>query len=147
MRIPGLLLLFWLSHCGPAAAGEIYRCVGEDGEPLFSQVACGSRATPMTPGSSRTGSAAGSGLRSSERAWLEERASRRSSSRKRTPAASGAPELQHQKAARQAYQCQRRRQALDAVKAELRRGYRPAKGERLRHRRRAHEDYIAAFCP
>lgn len=147
MRTSGLLLLFMLSLCGPTTAGEIHRCVGGDGEPLFSQVPCGSRTTHMVPGSRRSGPTAGSGLRSSERAWLEERTSRRSSSRQRAPATARDSGVQRQKAARQAYQCQRRRQALDAVKVELRRGYKPSKGERLRRRRRAHEDYLAAFCP
>jgi hypothetical protein len=47
---------------------------------------------------------------------------------------------------RQAYRCRHKRRALEAVRAKLRHGYKPASGERLRRSRRAHEDYLSTFC-
>ena len=84
----------------------------------------------------------GAGLRDSERAWLatrERREAKPPPGKRRANKASADPQ-------RQAYRCRAKRRALDAVKAELRRGYKPAKGERLRRRRRAHEDYLSTFC-
>lgn len=137
---------------GSAAASpdRVYRCVGESGEPAFSQRPCSAAAAPVVTLPQRA-SPTGSGLRASEKAWLAQRRSGREAGGR---AASGSRDAARrgrgsdsQKASEQAYRCRQKRRALDAVKATLRRGYKPAQGEKLRRRRRSHEDYLAAFCP
>jgi hypothetical protein len=48
--------------------------------------------------------------------------------------------------ARQEEQCWKKRELLDEVNWQLKRGYKPGKGVKLRHRRRAYEDYISRYC-
>lgn len=48
--------------------------------------------------------------------------------------------------AAQAQKCLTIRQRLEDVSRELRAGYRPSRGERLRQRRRHYEDYLSRFC-
>jgi hypothetical protein len=43
-------------------------------------------------------------------------------------------------------QCWKKEQLLDEVSWKLRRGYKPAQGIKLRHKRQAYEDYIRRFC-
>jgi Domain of unknown function (DUF4124) len=45
-----------------------------------------------------------------------------------------------------AERCFKTRQRLEAVSRQLRAGYRPAAGERLKARRRQYEDYLDRFC-
>lgn len=125
-----------------AAAGAdttVYRCVGPDGEPMFSQQACPGTllelAAPEAP-------ARAAGLRDSERAWLQAREREIRRDGRRAPKAAADP----RQAKRAVHQCQSKRRALDQVNADLRRGYKPAQGERLRRRRQAYEEYLAAFC-
>jgi hypothetical protein len=47
---------------------------------------------------------------------------------------------------RQAYQCRRKRRDLEALDAELRRGYKAARAPALHRRRQAYRDYLATFC-
>lgn len=127
-----------------ARAADIYRCIGDSGEPAFSQRPCGEASTLVqrrAPPAARPGE----GLRETERTWLAARRHAEPSERRTRPAPP-APRKRDTET-RRVYQCERRRLALDAVQAELRRGYRPAKGERLRRRRKAHEAYLSAFCP
>jgi len=144
MRIGRFVWLIFLPALGHA--GEVYRCTGSAGEPLFSQRPCGPAGAQVVEidvppaGPSH-------GLRASEHVWLAGRERRlRSPSAGRTEIARKPMSGQASQAARRAYLCKRKRDALEAVRAELRRGYKPAKGERLRRRRRAHEDYLATFC-
>ena len=145
MRFPGCLLWsVWLITTASSGA-EIYRCVGEFGEVMYSQLPCNAAITiavPVPESASTPSSAVG--LRASERAWLRARAQGRSASRR--PARETST-LRETAKARQAYQCRRKRAGLDAVRAKMRRGYKPAQGETLRRRRRAHEDYLEVFCP
>ena len=122
------------------ASATVYRCVGEAGEPEFRQQPCGTTAVMRTV----SGSSAAAGVRASERAWLEKR--KRAKTDKPRKRATGAAAERADKARKQAYRCTQKRRALDAVNAELRRGYKSARGERLRRRRRAHRDYLDAFC-
>jgi len=135
----GLLLLPPLVR-----AADIYRCTGDNGEPAFSQHPCGEAAT-LVQRLAPPATLPGEGLRDTERAWLAARRRPGATGRdnRPTPKAGGNRDAE----TRRAYQCERRRLALDALQAELRRGYRPAKGERLRRRRKAHEAYLSAFCP
>ena len=49
-------------------------------------------------------------------------------------------------ARRQAYQCQRKRHALEAPEAEMRRGYKASREVSLRRRQQKYRDYLSAFC-
>ncbi len=145
MRIRCVLGAMALLLVGLSARAEIYRCDGAFGEPSYSHRPCreGShQAVPLGP----IGNAEGAGLRASERAWLREREQQRAAPKKRTKRSAKTQSETRQAEIQQAYRCRTKRRALDAVKRELRRGYKPAKGERLRERRRAYADYIAAFC-
>lgn len=42
--------------------------------------------------------------------------------------------------------CWKANQRIERIEAELRRGYKPARGERLRQQRREQEDYLREFC-
>ncbi len=42
--------------------------------------------------------------------------------------------------------CWKTRQQIERINNELRAGYKPARGERLKRRRREHEDYVNTFC-
>ena len=145
MRFPGCLLWsVWLFMTAPSAA-EVYRCTGEFGEVMYSQLPCDAAITIAVPfAESASAFPSGEGLRASELAWLRARAQGRSASRR--PARETGT-LRETTKARQAYQCQRKRAGLDAVRTKMRRGYKPAQGEKLRRRRRAYEDYLEAFCP
>lgn len=143
MRICGYLVLFMLLP-GPAPGASIYRCEGDSGEPEFSQQPCGESVTRIA-GPGQRGDRPGGGLRASERAWLaaRERAlgppAAKTDARRRDSQSAEA-------AARRAYQCRRKRRQLDELNADMRRGYKPASGERLRRRRAAYQDYLASFC-
>ena len=144
MRRSGYRFIFLLSCSFPASA-EIYRCQGEDGEPSFRQRPCGADAVLVVPALPAAAGPA-EGIRPSERAWLKqrEREQRQSARVKRPRRASTAA---REKAAHtQAYKCRSKRRALDEVRHRLRRGYKPARGEKLRRRRAAYEDYLATFC-
>lgn len=144
MRHGCVLLLFLVP--GLSAGADIYRCSGEQGEPAFSQRPCGSDSTPVLELRSPPGGPA-TGLRASEQAWLADRDRAAQARRDRGRNVGSDAGRRAQAVARQAYQCRRKHHDLDTVKAQLRRGYKPAAGERLRRRRRAYEDYLSAFCP
>lgn len=146
MRLSEFFIFLPLLLTGSMAESAVYRCDGDFGEPSFRQRPCGDDSTVAAP-QVQTAPGAGTGIRASEQAWLRqrERDSRRLRGKKRRTGVSQAAGAQA--ARKQAYRCRKRRAALDGVRAKLRRGYKPAQGEKLRRRRRAHEDYLATFCP
>lgn len=138
-----LLTLVFLGALVTAGHGaEIFRCTGTDGEPLYTQIPCDAATSVVRPLADGPGAA--TGIRDSERAWLESRehADRREARPASRTRAGSSPGAQ----ARDRYLCREKRRALDAVKAKLRRGYKPGQGERLRRRRASYEDYIEVFC-
>ena len=146
MRISELCLSLSLLLSACTAGAEVYRCAGEFGEPFFSQRPCLEGSTVVIrPGPADV--APGAGLRPAERAWLAERdfAQGRNSAAKRRARPDQA--ALKRKTKTQAHRCRSKRRSLDQVRAKLRRGYKPAQGEKLRRRRRAYEDYLATFCP
>lgn len=145
MRVRCVLGAMALLMAGLSARAEIYRCDGAFGEPSYSHRPCREGSSQAVP-QGLTRNAGGAGLRASERAWLREREQQRAARKKRPKRSVKTQSETRQAETRQAYRCRTKRRALDAVKRELRRGYKPAKGERLRERRRAYADYIAAFC-
>ena len=132
---------FLLLFCSTPVTAELYRCTGEHGEPSYRQRPCGASGIATVQEPARPGPA--QGLRASERAWLKQRqrdGRRAKRSTKPSPASS-------EKAARlQTHRCRAKRRSLDEVRARLRRGYKPASGEKLRRRRKDYEDYLATFC-
>lgn len=131
---------------GDASAAQIYRCDGSQGEPTFSQTPCGgtTESTRVAAPSRRTPAA---GLRAGERAWLRARQDSRGS-RPKARTAAGEGGVERQKAPKkQAYQCLRKRRALDTLNARLRAGYKAGRGAGLHQRRQSYEDYLTAFCP
>lgn len=135
----GVLLLL----SAGATANGIYRCVGNAGEPSFSNQPCGagSASTPFRPSHTST---TPTGLRETETQWLAKRD--RASSRQATKRRSAKPSTTHANQQKQAYRCRRTRAKLDKVKSELRRGYKPARGDKLRRQRQSYEDYLDTFC-
>jgi hypothetical protein len=59
--------------------------------------------------------------------------------RARSPDADGSRDKRDEK-------CFKKRQQLEDINWQLRRGYKPSKGDRLRHRRRAYEEYLRRYC-
>ena len=138
-------IFFLFMIVSPLAEADIYRCTGEFGEPVYRQQPCGDDTAVIVP--IRPASAGPvQGIRPSEQAWLEqrERASRRARKTKRPRRVS--PAAEERAARKQAYRCRKKRRALDTVRAKLRRGYKPASGEKLRRRREAYEDYLETYC-
>ena len=127
--------------CLPALAATVYRCDGPEG-PAFRDRPC-ERGVALDLDSAASDSRpAGPGLRPGEREWL--RAIRRREAQQRPrPAPRASAQAARDARARR---CWRKRQQLEAVRARLRRGYRPAEGERLRRRRHSYEDYLSRFC-
>lgn len=127
------------------AATSVYRCTGSAGEVTYSQTACGDHATTIE---ARPAQAIGDGLRPAEKAWLKARARRLDAApgaRPRTSSQAGLDRVAPA-ADRQAYRCRRTRQQLDALHAEMRRGYKAGRGAKLRERRTRYETYLASFC-
>lgn len=135
MRVSTSFFLPLLWCLSAAASAAIYRCDGDP--PVFQDSPCGSTAI------SAAGSTPGAGVRDAEQAWLQQRARQRLAGRaaKATGRAAG-----RRGDDRQEQQCWKKRQRLDQVRARLRRGYKPAQGDRLRRQRKAYQDYLFRYC-
>jgi len=146
MRLSEYFIVFALLLSGSMAESAVYRCDGDFGEPVFRQRPCGDNST-VAAAQAQGEAAEGVGIRASEEAWLRQRehdSRLRLEKRRRTRKS---PDADARGDRKEAYQCRKKRRSLDEVRAKLRRGYKPASGEKLRRRRRAYEDYLAAFCP
>jgi hypothetical protein len=120
----------------PAA---VYRCTGEDGVPGFQALPCAGQGE--APLQLPPLNALGDPIRPAERRWLQQRSQQdRATQPRRRPADTKGERR------RQAERCLRQRQRLEAAQAKLRRGYKPAQGERLRRRRDEHREYLRRFC-
>lgn len=129
-----MLILCGLCTLSTALAANIYRCEGLEGT-TFQDRPCSAAATVV----SDHGFRGGSGLRASERDWLLERSRHKPRKSRVTKA-----RVRDDKA--QQRRCWTRRTRLEKVRAHLRRGYKPAQGERLRRQRKNDEDYLSRFC-
>lgn len=142
MRISSpIVLLLALWPAAAALATDVYRCTGPDGETMFSQGPCGAQSTPTAIGRAATGQAA-SGLRAAELDWLARAERERAKAVDRRPRSGARPAAGKARG----HDCERRRMSLQDINARLRRGYKPAQGERLKQRRRVLEEYIDALC-
>jgi hypothetical protein len=125
---------------GTATAAEVYRCAQPDGVISFQQQACAYQGQRIETGEAQ---AAWAPLRSGEKTLYQnyrkrdqQRLAHKRHARARVP-------RQQQADARV---CLAKRQKLESVSAELRRGYKAGRGEKLRRRRDNYEEYLRRFC-
>lgn len=120
------------------ARSAVYRCELADGSLVFQQSACysGDEALDMPPLNTL-----GDGLRKSEQRWLKKRTAKPRRKFVQAPGTDSASEK-----LRVAEKCLKKEQKLNQVQAKLRRGYKPAQGEKLRRRRDDYSEYLRAFC-
>ena len=132
-----IILICTLLLAGSAGA-QVYRCTDSSGEVTFQDVPCSGGSLVMF----QPVQAAPQGIRASERRWLRQR-EQQARRKNRAAPQRGASERQ---ARQQQQRCWKKEQQLDKVRARLRRGYKPAQGEKLRRQRRSYEDYLSRYC-
>jgi len=133
-RFGVLITLFSILAWPQAGSGAVYRCSDETGGVLFQQIPCAGGneieldvpvtewvAAPKPTSKQRSGRSAKNGSQAA--------LSRAARARER-----------QQKA------CWRAEQRIERIEGTLRRGYSPARGERLRRQRREQQDYLRTFC-
>ena len=130
--------LAMVSASNVVADTSVYRCSAPDGKVEFRQTACvdGAKEREITVEDRMTG-------------WKppETRIEKKTSGARKSGARKRNTEKDDQAArARQEEKCWKKRQALEEVNWKLRRGYKPATGVRLRHKRRVYEEYLGRFC-
>lgn len=139
------ILAFTFVFCtGDVLSADIFRCTGASGEPEFSQLPCAGDSTLLRIPATASTSSQTAGLRASEREWLATRKGGSKARKMRKRQKTSTPQRKSRDA--RARQCLKKRLALDKINAELRRGYKPARGERLRRRRREYRDYLSVLC-
>jgi len=120
------------------AGVKMYRCQGEDGQIAFRQFACASSSgdrievespkigfkKPRTPKTNRVKGEEEQGAMSESR--TTQALNRDADARQR--------------------RCWKARKMQDRLQRQLRKGYRPAEGERLRSRRNEQDEYLRHFC-
>lgn len=129
-------LCLWVP--GIALGSDIYRCQPPGGTPTFQQVPCsGDGALVELP----EPAARWEPLRPGEQSLLDQHEARQQRRQR-------APKSSRRQPARAASDraCWEKRRRLDAVAAKLRRGYKPAQGERLRRRRDNLGDFVNRYC-
>jgi len=131
-----VMFVFSFTH---AIAATVYRCPQPDGSIAFQQTACsqGEMISVETPASGWNG------LRADEQARLKNRPQPRNESSKSANKAGAQTDWQGKGESKT---CWGKRQQLEKARTKLRRGYKPAEGERLRRQRDAYEDYLRRFC-
>ena len=119
-------------------AGQIHRCPDADGGTVFQAVPCSDGEALELPPLNTVGDP----LRPGEKALLANY--RRKAGKPQVRVRSTGSRRIGER--RQAERCLKQRQQLATVRAKLRRGYRPAEGERLRRRRDDYTEYLRSFC-
>jgi hypothetical protein len=115
---------------------DVYRCVNDNGHISYQQIRCHQNSSPLTIRHGRTG---WTGLRSGERALLDNY-QKRDSKKKPEPPGNSAT------ANKKSSTCKIRKARLDAVRGKLRRGYNVRESEKLHQQRSDHADYLRQFC-
>jgi hypothetical protein len=127
---------------GAVAQSQVYRCTAPDGSIEFRQRRCDEddSARRLEIEDTRTGwtPPAGSQPRSSGQSPDQTRGQRPKQTRK-APAA-------RDREADYADRCWNKRQQLERVNAQLRAGYKPEQGVKLRRRRSEYEAYLRRYC-
>lgn len=131
----GWVTLFMLLSWSMAGSAAVYRCRDSDGGVLYQRAPCAG------------GSEVELDTRTTE--WVAAPTIRhggrpdRSATRDRQAAALSRAA---QAKARQEKACWRAEQRIDRIDRTLRKGYKPARGERLRQQRREQQAYLRRFC-
>lgn len=125
-----LLILFPL-----AGASAVYRCPDADGAVLFQQLPCsaGSKVELDVGTTEWVNTPASSSARNKPKP-----------KKKRASATTQRRLTQDNKKQQQA--CWKARQRIEKIEWDLRKGYKPSRGERLRQQRRQQKDYRRQFC-
>ena len=133
-----LLQVAFLFPAPVIADTNVFRCIAPDGKIEFRQTACadGAEEREITVEDEK------SGWKPPEAVFEKKtkRAKNSAARKRKTDRDSQAAK------ARQEEKCWKKRQALEEVNWKLRRGYKPAAGVKLRHKRRMYEDYLWRFC-
>ncbi|WP_456449107.1 hypothetical protein [Thiolapillus sp.] len=135
-----IILLLTVTLGGAASATEVYRCVQPDGSIAFQQQACSQGGQRIETGEAQ---AVWAPLRSGEKSLYQHYRKRDQQRLAHKHKARSRVSRQRQRDERV---CLAKRQKLDAVSAELRRGYKAGRGEKLRRRRDNYEEYLRRFC-
>ncbi|MET0082742.1 MAG: DUF4124 domain-containing protein [Sedimenticola sp.] len=129
-------LLPWLMVVTAATADTVYRCHDEQGGVIFQQLPCSgglSEPVEITPQVVDWVGNREDGRRGRASPEARKRQSRNRPKRERSKGVSEK-------------ECFRNRQKLEQVQWKLRKGYRPAEGERLKQRRRQLEAFDSRYC-
>lgn len=124
--------LFLLLGFPLASLASVYRCPGTEGAVQFQQTPCENGQLLELQDNSTAWTAAPRAKATKQRGKVKKR------SKKKTRLAGGR--------ARQEKACWKARQRIEKIEWSLRKGYRPARGERLRQQRREQQAYLRQFC-
>jgi hypothetical protein len=134
--IARLITLFLLALFPLVGVAAVYRCPDVGGAVLFQQLPCSE------------GSEVRLDVGTTE--WVNTTAkpsarSKKSKSKKKSDTAATQRKLA-QANKKQEQACWKARQRIEKIEWDLRKGYKPSRGERLRQQRRQQEDYLRQFC-
>lgn len=126
------LILLAALLCATAQA-QVYRCtVGQ--QTVYQDHPCGSANTAIATPQTTLG-----GLRDTEKAWIKQNQQQR-------PARSHRP-AKRDDTHTESKACWKKHHQLKAVDAQLRQGYKPVQGEKLKRERAKYQDFLQRFCP
>ncbi len=114
----------------------VYRCLQGDGHVSYQQIRCHQNSKPLVLNHHRSG---WTSLRSGEKALLNGYRQKDTARKRKTSNAQAAT-------SHKTKDCWTRRARLDAVKLQLRRGYKLEDSDKLHQQRSSHEDYLRQFC-
>ncbi|WP_428623223.1 hypothetical protein [Sedimenticola sp.] len=134
--VGGLITLFCNLAAPATAVAGVFRCPDGAGGVLFQQVPCAQGEEIKLD--VHTTKWAKSPLPRSRR---QRSASSKTASRQHDALARAAQDARKQKLA-----CWKAQQRVERIEAELRHGYKPARGERLHRQLREQSDYLREFC-
>ncbi len=141
LLVYGVLLVTCCRAAGPLQAGvSVYRCTDSAGRVELRQTYCPSGDQQQLQveignvGWVRSKSTAGSG----QMTGAKRKTGRRTSKSEKSEAPPPDEARQHR--------CWKAKNNLERIQRQLRQGYRPAQGEKLRQRRREQEQYLQRFC-
>jgi hypothetical protein len=135
-RLGAMLYLLTCATTGEyaLAQAQVYRCTAADGSIEFRQQACvpGDAGEQLEIQDTRTG-------------WIPPTPEPPDTKKEQAKKASTSKPAQDE-ADKNAERCWKKRQQLQRVENELRAGYKPARGEKLKQRRREYEAEINRYC-
>jgi hypothetical protein len=131
-----LITLFLLILIPLAGTSAVYRCPDAEGAVLFQQLPCSEGSEiKLDVNTTEWANAPGSSSPHSKKSKSKKKSDTAATQRKLAQA--------HKK---QEQACWKARQRIEKIEWDLRKGYKPSRGERLRQQRRQQEDYLRQFC-